>query len=297
MKYIQTLKYYYTLLWENPEDRAKYDYEAHVLMINKINNYYKNTFNNKLNILDIGCGKHYPHSLLFSLDGHQVTGIDMSYILREPSINNYIKSFKSNGFIETARYLQLDIMNKRKQYFKAIESYKKVSIPRQLDITFIEDDAEKLEKIADSSYDLVVSKDLFEHLNNPEKAFQRIHEVLKPGGICLQIIHLFPSISGGHNPLWKNFNKYEPWDHLRDEKFSLPFASLNKLTAADYQKSFRKIFKDPFFEYHSSTHISTNTNIEELLTQEILDEIESNHPTLTKEDLLHEKLLVIARRE
>ena len=296
-RYVQPLYYYLTVLRESPHKRAVYDFEAHNLMLEKINMHYKNYLNNKLNVIDLGCGKHYPHTLLFSMDGHQVTGIDMAYIIKSPSIKSYIKSLKLNGFLETARYLQLDLMKKREQYFNFIESFKKEKISDHLNMEFIRDDAERIEKIEDSSVDLVISKDVFEHLRNPDNAIKRTFEILKVGGLCLHIIHLYASISGGHNPHWDNFSKYEPWDHLRKEKVTLPFAYLNRLTASDYIRSFKKYFTTTCFEYHSFTHLRTQKSIEGILTQDIYNEILVRHPNLNKRDLLNEKLIVLAKRD
>lgn len=43
---------------------------------------------------------------------------------------------------------------------------------------------QNLEKLtyADESFDLVITQDVFEHINNPFKAFEEISRVLKPGG-------------------------------------------------------------------------------------------------------------------
>lgn len=71
-----------------------------------------------------------------------------------------------------------------------------MNIPKKLNINFLQDDVEKLEKKIDQSADLVVSKDLFEHLKYPDRAVKRISEVLRVEGICIHIIHLFQAYQG-----------------------------------------------------------------------------------------------------
>jgi ubiquinone/menaquinone biosynthesis C-methylase UbiE len=129
------------------------------------------------------------------------------------------------------------------------------------------DDAEELKAIDDESVDFIVSKSLFEHLENPLKAVKATFRVLKREGISVHIIHLFTSISGGHNPAWYNFKRFEPWDHLRKEKFILPYGHLNKLRAQDYIEMFKRYFPVVFYEYYSS-HIYKN-KIDAILTARV----------------------------
>lgn len=285
-------RYISTLLRENEQFRARNDFDAHNLMIERIKHYFgRDFFNRKLNIVDLGCGKHFPLVFLFAMDGHRVIGVDKSYIVQYPSLKSYALSMKVNGLLDTARYFQLDLMRDRSKYYNMLKSLRKGE-SQTTNMTFIQDDAEKLTKIEDKSADLVVSKDMFEHIKYPDKVVKRISQVLRIGGVCIHIIHLFTSISGGHNPQWGNFQEFEPWDHLRKEKFVLP-GYINKLRASDYIKMFKEYFSTVFFEYHSFSRVQAS----ELLTEEIWHELTRKYQDLRKFELLNEKLVVITKRD
>jgi ubiquinone/menaquinone biosynthesis C-methylase UbiE len=200
--------------------------------------------------------------------------------------------------LETLRYIQLDLCRKRTNYLRNLallwQEIEGLPLTNTLRFKFVQDNAEILNNFNDECVDLVVSKGLFEHIKNPEKAVKAIFRVLKPKGVTIHMIHLFTSITGGHNPEWYNFRKYEPWDHLRREKFLLPYGHLNKLTAKDYIRIFEKYFHYVHYEYIPARHF---VKLSQLLTKEIMAEISKKYPNLSMDDLLNEVLIVIARKQ
>ena len=91
-------------------------------------------------------------------------------------------------------------------------------------VSFIEDDICN-SRIESSSKDLIVSWDTLEHLNNPQKAFEEIFRILKPGGYTFHEYNPFFSFNGGHSLCTLDFM----WGHVR-------------LSSADFQnylKQFR----------------------------------------------------------
>lgn len=70
-----------------------------------------------------------------------------------------------------------------------------------------------LEQVNETSqFDLLTAFELFEHLNNPERFIQKVHEILRPGGI------LFMSTLNGQGfdirVLWENAKSVSPPHHL-----------------------------------------------------------------------------------
>jgi len=96
-------------------------------------------------ILDLGCGPGY-YSLLFGSKGYNVTGIDYSGLM--------------------------------------IEEARKNAKDRNVKVEFLVMDAQKLE-FPDATFDLVVSRDVFWCLEEPEKAYSEILRVLRPGGMAI----------------------------------------------------------------------------------------------------------------
>ena len=95
-------------------------------------------------------------------------------------------------------------------------------------VSFIEDDICN-SKIKSNSKDLIVSWDTLEHLNNPQKAFEEMFRILRPGGYSFHEYNPFFSFNGGHSLCTLDFM----WGHVR-------------LSPADFQK-YLKQFRP--FEY------------------------------------------------
>lgn len=297
-KIFSILYYTTSLLRENEYLRAKQDFEAYRLIKDKVEHYFGGLFfSRRLKILDLGCGKFFPFAFLFAIEGHEVIGIDKTYIVWPSSLKKYFNSFKSNGFLDTIRFIQLDMLGKRRKYHRYLKSFleESKSFPSIRYPKFLCDDAEELKEIDDESVDFIISKDLFEHLKNPLKAIKATFRVLKQEGVSVHMIHLFTSISGGHNPTWYNFKRFEPWDHLRKERFILPYGHLNKLRAQDYIEMFKRYFPVVFYEYIPPCIYKDK--IDALLTEEIWDEIARKLPNLSKAEVLNEKLVVITKKQ
>jgi len=69
---------------------------------------------------------------------------------------------------------------------------------------YINQDLEEL-TFKDESFDIIITQDVFEHINNPVKAFREIHRTLKQGGA-----HIFTV------PVINRFNKTERWGEFDD---------------------------------------------------------------------------------
>jgi ubiquinone/menaquinone biosynthesis C-methylase UbiE len=96
----------------------------------------------------------------------------------------------------------------------------------------------------DTTFDFIYSSWVFEHINDVTMAVGEVNRILKKRGIARIVVHLFPSISGGHNLEWQfpdisRPRKAPPWDHLLENKFPAN-VFLNKLKLQNY----RQIFKD-----------------------------------------------------
>ena len=73
----------------------------------------------------------------------------------------------------------------------------------------------RIEDLESSSYDLIFSKDVFEHVHDTEVLLEEMYRVLKPGGECLiGFGPLWGSPFGDHGIVRSAFGFTIPWMHL-----------------------------------------------------------------------------------
>jgi hypothetical protein len=114
---------------------------------------------------------------------------------------------------------------------------------------------------------------------------------LKPRGIAYIEIHLFPSLSGGHDLPWivpgrTELGDVKPWRHLRDPNWQAP-VFLNRLRERDYRSAFEET---PGFEI-----VDWQTEYTEGLdyvTPDVLRDL----PDYGAEELTKRSIIVIARK-
>lgn len=236
-------------------------------------------------LLDIGCGRFYPYLILFESIGVRATGIDLEPVLqhtlnpfairhdleklgRRASVYQIVRAFARNCYHRWVFYrplaTQAGFPLRWRQFYI-----------RRMDATNI--------SFGDASFNAVISNDTFEHIMDVPKAVAEVRRVLKPGGIAVIGIHLFPSLTGGHEPelgyhcIRKKLDK--PWGHLWNPTWTAP-TLLNKWREQDYLRA----FKDRFLsverivvsefgrEFLSSIVLNklTNYTVDELLTEKVM---------------------------
>ena len=57
-------------------------------------------------------------------------------------------------------------------------------------------------------FDVVISCDCFEHINDDQKAIAEVHRVLKPGGILLFTVPAFQSLYSSHDKALDHYRRY-----------------------------------------------------------------------------------------
>ncbi len=239
-----------------------------------------------LNILEIGCGQRFATSLLFHSMGAHVTGIDMDYVDPRFTLRGYWNMLRVNGAERSlktfVRHLMLD-----RSYYDVIQRQSGMELHfSDLDLRVM--DACHLE-FPDNHFDYVFSRAVFEHIYDVPLACKELHRVLKPGGIADIRPHLYPSLSGGHNPEWfitdKNHQrKTAPWDHLRKKEFQPP-CYLNKLREREYLGIF-------------TTHFTLIEVTPEYLGEEFLtDDIARELSMYDRDELLKVSIRMILRKD
>lgn len=104
----------------------------------------------------------------------------------------------------------------------------------------------------DSSFDLVFSIFVFEHVAKPEETLLEIKRVLKPGGVAFHRIDTFDAFNGGHDLRLNNStaDAPSPWAQLIPslESSIQPCAYVNRLTIPDWVKLVEKTW--PGAQFH-----------------------------------------------
>jgi len=233
------LNYYMTVLTKDMAKQAEFDYENFKTAHDVLHTYAGNIAGKA--ILDVGCGRLCSQTLLFHSLRGKVTGIDTTYIvLNKPSYLKYWQSLTKNGLEGFGRDVIYALLGKNKAYYQRLRSLSRLKLePKALDIRQM--DVENM-SFPDSMFDIVISNNVFEHIDNIPKAISEVARVLKRGGITYIRINLFTSLFGGHNLDWRKPSKVPPWDHLRNNRYTAP-VYLNRLRQHEYISLFRERFE------------------------------------------------------
>ncbi len=242
--------------------------------------------------LDIGCGANAPMSLLLHAAGINVTGLDQ-YVGHRWGLgfrpSRYLQYVQEVGLFKTARKMIGELVYNR-HYYNALGRFSGLTLTES-GLNLIKHNASEL-PIDDASMDFVHSNAVWEHIDKVELAIREVARVLKPGGVAYIEIHLFPSLSGGHDLPWvvpgrTEMGGIQPWRHLRDPNWQEP-VYLNRLREHQYRELFDGVEQLKTLDWQVEF-----TEGEELLTQEILDELSD----YSREELTRRSIIVLLRKQ
>ena len=242
-------------------------------------------------ILDIGCGANAPVTLLLHSAGARVTGID-EYIGYRWGLGfkpgRYWRYLEEAGLRKTARKIIGEYVFDRHYYVALAEAIGFTITESGLDLRRMS--AENLE-FEDSSFDVVYSNAAWEHFSDVRQVNHEAARVLRRGGIAYIEIHLFPSLSGGHDLPWivpgkTDLGGIRPWRHLRDLSWEPPVC-LNRLREKDYCRFFEETRRFEVIEWKTEF-----TEGEEFITEQLLREL----PDYTREELTKRSVIVTLRK-
>jgi SAM-dependent methyltransferase len=291
--HVNTLAGLYYCLPRYIRQRARHDHQVFLKCLERINKYQGASSGKHLRVLELGCGNLPYMTMFFSSMGCDVIGTDINPIPTAMDLRHRLKarvaSKDAEGFV-------LDLLP-RSLYFKELMSVS--TFPLNLyDLKTINMDACKM-CFNNDTFDLIVSNAAFEHISDVESVFLESWRVARKGALAHINIHLFPSLTGGHQLVYAPvdwgasppksgsivFGPVPPWDHLRQNSFSLP--PLNKLRERDY----RRIIDNTDWQV-----LEWETDVlepEQYLTPEIYSELT---PKYSKEELLKRGINVVLRK-
>jgi SAM-dependent methyltransferase len=217
-------------------------------------------------VLDLANGRLQPQCALLRAEGYRTFGVDR--------VNRSPQGLTGRGD-QLARWI----------YRRHIPQPGPLLAPHGL----IGSDVESL-PFRDESFDFITSVAAFEHFRNVPRVLEEMRRVLRKGGLAWIRIHLFTSISGGHNvniseiPLRHIPAGVDPWDHLRRRKrlISVP---LNEWRRDQYLEAFGRYFE-------IVKHYCAGREGEEFLTPAIEAELSA----YDRDELTCGAYVIVARR-
>lgn len=244
-----------------------------------------------LRVLDLGCGWTAPMTLMLHASGYQVTGADAEVGIRWGlgfRADRYRNYFKKAGLAKTLRKAAGEMAFDRVYYSHLAKVTGLRLTERGLDVRAM--DIHRL-SLAPESYDVVHSNATWEHLGDVAVANRMVGRALAPGGIAYIEVHLFPSLSGGHDLPWivpgqTIMGNVKPWQHLRDARWKAP-VFLNRLRERDYRRLFDQSEELEVLDWRTEF-----TEGQELLTPEIRQELKD----YSEEELTKRSIIIVARR-
>jgi SAM-dependent methyltransferase len=238
-------------------------------------------------LLEIGCGRAYPYTALFSSTGVRIVGTDIDTLwpnhLRP---RKYLRWVRHHGVGRTLRRGIGDLVLSR-AYYPQLEASAGVGVDHRT-VRLMTVNAASL-AFRNASFDGAVSTAAFEHILDVPAAVAELARVLKPGGLADVEVHLFPSMTGGHDVILSNRvpppKDFRVWGHLLDPTWRPPPVPLNRWREAQFRAAFEEHFD-------ILDRVVTSTHGAEYVTDDLLRQLAQ----YSREDLSNEFVAFVLRR-
>lgn len=254
-----------------------------------------NFYFDDVNILEVGCAGGADAYALATLGIRHIDAIDIP----DYGVRQNVNMDKKNS------------LHIRKQS-KFLQRFRKFIAELYLDIGY--SDIEKKVMFFDKGivnfdekeiYDLILSWETLEHIDNPKVALKNMFRALKPGGICFHEYNPFFSIDGGHSLCTLDF----PYGHVRllpadfesyirtyrpkELKVALNFyhESLNRMTIAELMQ----YSKEVGFEV-LDMHCFKRIDALKIIDKSVFDQCQKNYPSVTLNDLLSRTVWILLKK-
>jgi SAM-dependent methyltransferase len=198
-------------------------------------------------VLEIGPGQKRAHLCYFARNNRYI-GVDLDVPIEKLTLPALWRILYSNGGIRAAKTLARHIIGADAAFRRELGEHINVN---NLSAQLHHMDAAQL-TFSDSSFDVVFSISVFEHLPDVPGALKQIDRVLRPGGVAYIVTHIYTSDSGVHDPrLFGEREDIPYWSHLRPQLAHLvrPNCYINKLRLAEYQRAFREAWPSADLSY------------------------------------------------
>lgn len=209
--------------------------------------HFGNTLLSEARILEIGHGQRPLRLIHMLARGHDVTGIDLDYVVLNGSVSEFLRVYKLNGLERSlktcARWLLWD--RKLNSRIASILGYEWKKLSYTARQRLLQGDASVSHVWPRGQFDLIYSEDVFEHV--PREGLERLCRLvadrLTDRGIAVIRPMVWTGILGGHRLEWyasgSSTPRSSPWGHLIGE-WEPPNTYLNRLTRREYVQLFQQ---------------------------------------------------------
>jgi SAM-dependent methyltransferase len=196
----------------------------------------------------MGCGQRAAIPLLFAANGADATAIDVEAPTYDMNVRTFSRVWRANGAERALKSAVRNLVFDRR-FFRELVRVSAVGLSPFPPIHVHTGDAAEL-RLPSDHYHLVFSFEVLEHVANIEAVVRNLNDWLHPDGVAHVVVHLFPSLSGGHCMDWNlAFDpgppeyttplRIPPWDHLLETRYPAN-VFLNRLGMSDYRDVFRR---------------------------------------------------------
>jgi SAM-dependent methyltransferase len=198
-------------------------------------------------VFEIGFGARPHRQIALQSMGIDVRGVDAEAPVIRGRPAQFVTMLRRNGVERAGKSLVRHMLFDRAEDRALERALRQRGFTPRLDPTrLIVADARVVE-VEPESLDLVISEDVFEHLQRDTLAevVAATARWLRPNGIALIRPNVYTGITGGHLIEWSRRamrqpppeRHSEPWEHLRERRFK-PNTYLNELTRTQYRELF-----------------------------------------------------------
>jgi SAM-dependent methyltransferase len=238
-------------------------------------------------VLEVGCGAQYPYVALFHSEGTAAVGIDvLPLVRREISPARYGAILRRGGAAAALRRAAGDALF-HLSFYRPLARHAGVRL-RHAGAPIVRMDATRC-GFADGTFDFVYSSACFEHLPDVGATLAEIDRILKPGAVAEIEVHLFASMTGGHEPGLYDHRPppsgYPLWGHLRDPNWQAPMF-LNRWREPQFRDAFAARFD-------VLDRVVTSRHGEQYLTSEVEAQLA---PRYSRDELTTESVLYVLRK-
>lgn len=238
-------------------------------------------------VLEVGCGSEYPYVVLFHSEGVKVVGIDVAPLVRRDlRAGKYLELLRGQGAVTALRRLASDALF-HVAFYRPLGRSAGLPI-RHTGTPLVRMDAARC-GFANRSFDFVYSSACFEHLPDVDATLAEIDRVLKPEGVAEIEIHLFASMTGGHQPELYDHRVppagFPLWGHLLDPDWKASLF-LNRWRERQFREAFAARFE-------VLDRIVTSRHGHQYLTRDIETRLASQY---SPEELSAESVLYVLRK-
>lgn len=167
-----------------------------------------------LDILEIGSGQRSIQLAVMS-KGNRAVGIDQESSGDSLNLKSVLETVKSDGIMRATKTVARKIMGFDRATWKEYVKQSGASSVPELNI--LKMNAAHM-SFPNNSFDVVFSRAVFEHVENPEAVLKEVARVLRPKGVLYCLLHLYTSDSGCHDIriLLNRRGELPLWAHLRE---------------------------------------------------------------------------------